>query len=749
MEFREYLRIILAYRRMIFFLTLVTAIIATAGSFLKTTKYEATTTALMKSALTQPKVSIQGYGYSATEDMQTKGETFKTILNSRVIAEKTVKILELEKTLSNKQKPYNFSIIKWMSSILQKLMDYILYGEVKERDPTFNLVKEVQKSISTSLIPKTTMFEIKVKFTDPKLAAGIANTATMVFIEHFREMNSAEARIVKEFIAERVIVAEKDLVTAQDFLRTFIMMEGRAYPEKKANLILTELVSFETSLKTVDSEIDQIKISLPEIRQKLRNYDKTLITSSTTILNPIVQDLRNKLIGVEIQRSNFSVNYGPIHPKILALDKEINEIKTLMDTEVKKIIQREEITLNPIYQKLLSELISKEINLNVYQEKRKNITEIIKDFPSELKISADKQIEWDTLFSSVQFAQKNLDSLKTQLESARITEAQKLSTINIIDPAIPPKKSNGLPTVGFTLLGLFVGFMCGTGLAFFLEYIDDSVKDMKTIEEDLKLPVYGVIPEIKLQNGKIKRKDTRELDETSKMAERLVTHFEPKSPIAEAYRSLRTNIQFAGIKAKTMIFLITSTFQGEGKTTTVANLCITLAQLGSKTLLIDADMRNPTLHLIFGKQKEPGLSNFIVGVSDLNEIIVQSGIENLDIITSGPIPPNPSELLSSERVDQLIEKIKDNYDFILFDSPPVIAVTDAVILSSKVDGVFLVIHAGKSSKGICLRAKILLEKVNANILGAILNNVKVKSGYGYEYYYQYHYSEGRSKKKKT
>ena len=756
MELREYLRIILAHIRLIVFLTLVTVVVATAGSFSISPKFKATTTVLIKSALTRPQVSIPGFGYAAGEDIRRKGETFGKILKSRVVSEKIVNILGLDRRLSQKNiqkqknQPKIISVMKGMIVTPQRFIGFLKYGKAQKQDPKEGLINSIQGSISANLLPKTSIIEVSVLFDDPKLAADIANTAAKVFLDHIREMNSAEARVAKEFIVQRVKVAMDDLKMAQDNLLRFIIKEGSVYPETKMNLILAEVVHFESSLKNTQAEIVQIKTKLREIRKKLKKYRKTLKSSTTTIVNPLIQELKSKLINLEIQCSNLSVDYGPLHPKILALEKEIKKIKANLDSEVKRIVQSEVTTVNPIYQNLLSDLVSKEVDLSVYQEKKKAISQIIENFPQELKMWAEKQIEWDTLTSAVKFAQKNLDSLKSKLEAARITEAQKISEISVIDPAKPSLNPKGLPKVGYTFLGLLVGLMGGIGLSFFLEYIDDSVKTTETIEEELKLPVYGVIPEIRSQskNRKEKRRETVGDNEISIVEEKLITHFEPRSPFAEAYRSLRTNIQFAETQEKTKTLLITSSLKGEGKTTTAANLSITTAQLGSKTLLIDGDLRNPMVHSIFGKQREPGLSNFIGGFTNINSIIVQSGIENLDIIASGPIPPNPSELLSSKRLGELIDNIKANYDFIIFDSPPIIAVTDAAVLSSKVHGVFLIIEAGKTSKAICLRAKTLLEKVNANILGAILNNVKFKSRYGYEYYYQYYYGEKKKKKKK-
>ncbi len=442
MELREYLRIIVRHKRLIFFLTLVTAIVATAGSFAISPKYKATTTVLIKSALTRPQVPITGFGFAAGENIQRKGETFTKLLKSRIVSEKVVRILGLDKRLSQKQPQKNksriISILKDITSTPQRLIGFLKSGKGKKQNPLQGLINIIQGAISAKLLPKTSILEISVLYHDPKLTADIANTAAKVFVDHLREMNSVEAVATTKFIAGRVRVAEDDLKTAQDTFREFIIREGTVYPENKTNLVQMELVHFETSLKNTQAEIDQTKTNLREINQKLTKYDKMLKASTTTIINPLIQDLKTKLVNLEILRSNLSVDYGPIHPKILALEEESKKIKTSLESEVKRIIETEVTTVNPIYQQLLSDLVSKEIHLSVYQEKENAIVEIIKKFPKELAISAGKQIEWDTLISAVKFAQTNLDSLKSQLEAARIAEAQKISEISLVDPALVP-----------------------------------------------------------------------------------------------------------------------------------------------------------------------------------------------------------------------------------------------------------------------------------------------------------------------
>lgn len=218
----------------------------------------------------------------------------------------------------------------------------------------------------------------------------------------------------------------------------------------------------------------------------------------------------------------------------------------------------------------------------------------------------------------------------------------------------------------------------------------------------------------------------------------LETYTNPKSPISEAYRVLRTNIQYSSFDNPLKTIVITSSIPGEGKTTTVSNLAITFAQLGSKVLLIDADLRKPHIHKAFGINNHNGLSNILITRDNYKDYINNSPVENLDIITCGVIPPNPSELLTSNAMKKFIDKTKEDYDLVFLDSPPVGTVTDAAILSTIVDGTILVAASGVVELDAILAAKELLSKVNANVIGIVLNKLD-KKAHGNYYYYQYYY----------
>jgi capsular exopolysaccharide synthesis family protein len=215
----------------------------------------------------------------------------------------------------------------------------------------------------------------------------------------------------------------------------------------------------------------------------------------------------------------------------------------------------------------------------------------------------------------------------------------------------------------------------------------------------------------------------------------IITHENPKSPVSEAYRALRTNIQFSAIDEELRVIMVTSAGPGEGKSTTINNLAVAYAQSDKKVLLIDADLRKPTLHSTFNVTNRWGLTNLLTNQVGLEEVVHQTEIANLDILTSGPIPPNPSEILASKRLVTLLEELKKRYDLIFIDTPPAIAVTDAQIVSTKCDGVILVVDSGKVKRDIAMKAKANLEHVKARMLGVVLNNVDRKNKDSYYYYY--------------
>jgi polysaccharide biosynthesis transport protein len=338
-----------------------------------------------------------------------------------------------------------------------------------------------------------------------------------------------------------------------------------------------------------------------------------------------------------------------------------------------------------------------------------------------------------------------LQTLQGRLVSLRQTYATLLgfssgsgsNLLTVVDPAVPPAAPASPRVLLNTLLAALVGLLLAVGVAFLVEYLDDTLKSPDDVEGLVGLPTLGTIIRMKGDEGR-------------SVIYRLAAILYPRSPAAEAYRTLRTNIEFASVDAPAKTILVTSAIPGEGKTTTAANLAAVFAQAGHSTLLVDADLRKPGVHKIFGLQNTQGLTNLLrsdeVMVQDLVQATEQ---EHLSILTTGPLPPNPSELLRSSRMRTVMDRLAASAELIVVDSPPLQAVTDAAILSSLVDGTVLVIDAGRTRSGAVRNGREALAKVGARVLGVALNRMS-ESMSGDYYYYDYYGGYGADgKTKKT
>ena len=311
------------------------------------------------------------------------------------------------------------------------------------------------------------------------------------------------------------------------------------------------------------------------------------------------------------------------------------------------------------------------------------------------------------------------EALLKRVKETSIIEEVKPFNISIIDRAEIPKSPVRPRKFLNILLSMIVGIFGGVGVAFFLEYLDNTFKIPDDVEEKLSIPLLGVIPLIKAPESQEKRLE-------------LLSHLDQSPTVSEAYRSLRTSILLSSVEPIKSI-VITSPLEDEGKTTTAVNLAISLAQLDKMVLLVDADLRKPKLHVVFGIDNSTGLSSFLTR-QVVKEITRESGITNLSLITSGPIPPNSSELLSSKRMREFIDLVLDKFDMVIFDAAPLITVTDASILSTLVDGTVIVVRSGKTTFDVAKRGAKLLRDINSRILGAVLNGLDT-SREGYEYLY--------------
>jgi capsular exopolysaccharide synthesis family protein len=370
------------------------------------------------------------------------------------------------------------------------------------------------------------------------------------------------------------------------------------------------------------------------------------------------------------------------------------------------------------------------------------LTETLNQQKSDSNDLSEKLVQYNILVHEAESNKQLYDGLLQKLKEASISAGLRSSNIRIVDPALAPSTPSRPQKGRNILMAFLVGLIGGVGLAFFREYLDNTVKSPDDIENLAGLPSLAVVPAMPNMNGHHRNtprlvKDVTD-DGTNARIE-LVSYNQPKSQVSEAFRALRTSLLLSQADHPPQVILVTSALPREGKTTAAVNLAVTLAQLGDRTLLIDSDLRKPGVRraLNLTIPRELGLSSYLAGVASLDEATVtHPAIPNLVALTTGPVPPSPADLLSSMRMREAIADLRNRYKFIVIDSPPVMAATDAVIISALTDGVLLVVRSGETPKEAFKRTRDLLAGVKCRLLGVVLNAVDANAP---DYYYSYRY----------
>ncbi|MBI5182956.1 MAG: polysaccharide biosynthesis tyrosine autokinase [Nitrospinae bacterium] len=512
---------------------------------------------------------------------------------------------------------------------------------------------------------------------------------------------------------------------------------------------------------------DKIVLKIYDFNERVQGLQDSIDVESVRRADIIKISLQDKdPHRVASILNSLTTNY--LEQNLDIIRKEASKAKEFIIGQIRDIreeIEARESALNVLqleYNKyeMLKEFTADHPNIIFIQKKvdetRNELGMMAKDIPIPMTLSEASQLLEKTK-RELKVKEDIYNLLLEKEQEARLTEASEVGNIRVIDPAIIPDKPIRPRKMVNTLLGGIVGVIFGVGFAFLSEYMDKSIRSKEDIEKIIKLPVFGAIPYVKDINNEKRyfiKRTLGEIAEKGLFEERLIVSKDPRSYTAEAYRTLRTNIQFTGMERETRVILFTSAVPSEGKSTVLSNLAVITANMGAKTLVVDTDLRKPILHKVFGRSREPGLTNIMSSGLNWETIVYDTHFENLSLICAGTKPPNPSELLGSNKMVVLLKEWRENYDIVLLDSPPVIPVTDAAILGAIVDGIFLVIRAGTSVTDVVLHAKELLEKVHARIIGAISNNAIPEKGYYGEKYYRYYQSYEEDydiliKKKKT
>ena len=572
-------------------------------------------------------------------------------------------------------------------------------------------------SLSVKRVPNSRLMDVSFESTNPLQAAQIVNAHIKNYVEqNFQSRYEATTR-ASTWLTDQLNELNIRVEKAEDARIAYERQNQIWALDDKQNVTTQRLADL--NRQWTDAQSERMR------KQSLFEFAKAGDVDSVPQIrdNSAVQDLLRKRAEVYAQFTDASSQYGPNFPKVQRLQSQLKELDAAADKEKRAVVARLESEYAEARQR--EQLLSQALD----QQK------------AEVNQMSERMVQYGILKREAEANKALYDGLLTKLKEAGISAGLRSSNIRVVDPAmIPTYPARPAKTRNITL-SFLVGLVGGIGLALLREYMDNTVKSPDDIEALVRLPSLAVVPAFSESNGDRPRSKLLKgpsINGHDKRIELVAQHL-PKSQMSEAFRALRTSLLLSQADHPPQVILVTSALPREGKTTAAANLAVTLAQLGDRTLLIDADLRKPGIGrlLSLGSGKYAGLSSFLAGVSSLDLVTIQHpAIPNLSAIPTGPLPPNPADLLSSHKLDDAILELRTKFKFIVIDSPPIMAATDAVILSVKADGVLLVVRSGETPKEAFTRTRDLLLSVKCHLLGVVLNAVDSTAP---DYYYSYRY----------
>jgi Mrp family chromosome partitioning ATPase/uncharacterized protein involved in exopolysaccharide biosynthesis len=591
--------------------------------------------------------------------------------------------------------------------------------------------------LRTARVAGTSILEVTASSASALEARDLANTVAEVYRDYNRSKRNARITEARKFIESQLREVEGRVRKAEEEVWAFRDANRIISPGAESSMLL----SLFTQVRGDIERARQQRIELEQVAGRLERTDPTSVTDRVYIdtQNPAITRLIATQTDLILERNNLALEVTDQHPRLQAIDDRLREVRreTLRELAAQIALLRNR-----------EEILGRQLGELMQRNREVPAVEL-----GLARLQRDAKVNDDLL-----------TLLKTRHQEALIKESEGVEEVTMVRPATEPSAPVGGEGLNTVLIGALLGLMLGLVLAFVQETLDTSIGTIEDVESYLEVPVLGIVPHIDPRETVRRLLERRpalaQIDPDALQSHALlITHFDPKSPVAEAYRTLRTNVQFARLERGGKVLVVTSPTLQEGKTTTIVNLALTMAQSGQKTLLVGGNMRRPSLHRFFGIEREPGLSDILVGnarwhdcirtVADIlmgrfemDDVMAAPGLDNLHIIEAGPIPANPSELLSTSAMADFLRDVSAEYDIVLIDTPPVLPVTDSAIVAGQADGVLLVYQAGKVGRLVLKRAKAHLESTRAKVWGVVLNDVQTEvAGYNYTHYYTHYYGE--------
>lgn len=564
---------------------------------------------------------------------------------------------------------------------------------VPESEAERRLVKSFQEHVTVKPVLNSRIIRVSVESTDPQLAANAANTIASVYITRSLEMKIGAAEEASKWITTRVEEIRRKVEESEQALQEFASRYGLVSVDERRRLTTQKLGELSGQLMQAETKRVEAEARFRQIASVLNN-PRELESSAEVLNSSLIQTLRAQEAQAAKKVAELSEKYGPKHPAMVQATSELREMQARIQHEIKKIYA------------------SVKAEYDVATARERVVRRALDQQKAEVMASGQHEVQYGILEREAQSNRQLYEMFLKRMKETDIAAEIRTSNIYVADPAIVslvPVKPKKTQTV---LLAMVLGLLAGIGLAFFLDYMDNSLKSPDDVSQYLPgLALLGFLPEF--SGG---RKNPGGVD--------LAAHEDPQSIYAEHIRSIRTSLILSAPDKPPRSIVVTSTAQGEGKSSFAIGLAITFAQLGHPTVLIEGDLRKPRLQDAFGLKITRGLSHYLVGEASLKEILHQTAVPNLKVIPCGAIPPNPAELLQSKHTADLLESFRKEGVYAVVDCAPVLAVADPVIVGHWVDGVILVVRAAHTTRqGARMAAQTLLQ-ANARVLGVVLQRLK-------------------------
>ncbi len=639
-------------------------------------------------------------------------------------------------------------------SPLQKFTQWLLLlgnqGDSTERVPSEaeinrDLATDLQESINISTIRETQAIRITYQSKSAAEAALVVNVMAEQYYDLDLERSRGAMGEVKDFLKTQLTTIESNLKTSEDTLQAYQQRQGVVNLDVASQELITKLSDFESVYNTAEAEKQVILKQLKYLEDQLSVKEKELLKSVIQTSNPLIlnlqfkiADLESKIVQVETQ------GYDEKSSQYKEFSDQIKIYKKRLNTETQRLLNSGYVP-GPddpmgVNQDMLKDIVRLQTEQISNDAKVLEYKRLVDFYNGELEKLPVKVIAYARLERDRQVNEKLYLMMKQRFEESRITEASQIGNVYVVDEAVPakfpikPKKKMNI------LLGGFLGLGLGIGIIFIREFLDNTIKSKEDVQK-AGFPVMAMVPSMDTESLRKKAAEKSGDEFVTNFQSRLIVNLDSKSPVSEAYRTLRTNIELSRVEDRIRSVVVTSCGPGEGKSTTIANLALAYAQMDYKTVLIDTDLRKPVVHKLFKINRVPGLVDAVMGRVSLDDIIYKTEFDNLYIIPSGNIPPNPSETLGSNKMRELHQGLLERFDRIFYDAPPVIAVTDSTVVGTFVDSMLFVVSSGHTYKELLNYAKGLVDQSKTPLLGAVVNNVNPNNMTGSYYYYHkyYHY----------